>query len=366
MAAAPGTGLAILLAYDHDNTPTLVVLEVDRSVRIVEDRMTLTAVSSGGRGATEQMETLSQALEQAVRARSVEGDEATGVPAGALRAVSRPRTSLPREQYLRAVDRVREHIRRGDLYQANLCQLLTARVEGDALAWWLALAPRTRAPRAAWFSAGPVTLASVSPEVFLRLETDGTLSTVPIKGTRPRHADPAEDRAAATALLASDKDRAELLMIVDLERNDLGRVCEVGSVHVPTPCRLESFATVHHLVAGIEGRIAAGVPWSGLVEATFPGGSITGAPKRAAMQLLAELEPVPRGYFTGSLFWAGDDGSIDSSILIRSATIHDGEVKVGAGGGIVTDSDPLAEWLESGHKARAITRSLGFDPEEAS
>ena len=154
-------------------------------------------------------------------------------------------------------------------------------------------------------------------------------------------------------------------MIVDLERSDLGRVCRTGSIAVSQLAALRSFSAMHHLVARVRGELLPDVELPGLIEATFPGGSITGAPKRRAIEILNELEPVPRGFFTGSLIWLADDGSLDSSILIRSMTFSDGWASVGAGGGVVSDSDPEQEWLESNHKARALTRVLGFDPLEA-
>ena len=155
-------------------------------------------------------------------------------------------------------------------------------------------------------------------------------------------------------------------MIVDLERNDLGRVCRTGSIRVSELCTLRSFAAVHHLVARVEGRLHPRTHPSELIRATFPGGSITGAPKIRAMEVLRTLEPVRRGFYTGSLFWFGDDGSIDSSILIRSVVTARGRVFVGAGGGVVADSEPEAEWRESNDKARALLGVFGLAPEEAS
>ena len=154
-------------------------------------------------------------------------------------------------------------------------------------------------------------------------------------------------------------------MIVDLERNDLSRVCRAGTVRVSDLARLRSYPSVHHLVAGVHGRLNPGVVPSALIRATFPGGSITGAPKIRAMEILSAVEPVPRRFFTGSLFWFGDDGHIDSSILIRTWQFDGDTAFLGAGGGIVADSDPEQEWQESNHKARALVRAIGFDPEEA-
>jgi len=281
------------------------------------------------------------------------------------RRVGPPHSSLPRERYLRALDRLKRHIELGDIYQANLSQQLTVRYAGDELALYDALARSTPAPRSAFLEANGVALASVSPETFVRVEPPDRIWTWPIKGTRPRGKTPEEDRRAAQELLDSPKDRAELLMIVDLERNDLGRICRTGSIVTRELARLHSYAAVHHLVASIEGRLRRGVGPEELIGAVFPGGSITGAPKRRAIQILRELEPVGRNYFSGSLFWFGDDGLVDSSILIRSVVLAGGRAHVGAGGGIVADSEPEQEWHESNHKARALTTALGFDPEEA-
>jgi para-aminobenzoate synthetase component 1 len=208
-------------------------------------------------------------------------------------------------------------------------------------------------------------LASASPEVFVDVSLSGRAETRPIKGTRPRGGTPSSDAAAAAELLASAKDRAELVMIVDVLRNDLGRVARTGSVVVPELLALRSYAAVHHLVARVQAWLKPGLTVSEVIAAVFPGGSITGAPKERAIELLREIEPCPRGLYTGSLLWLDDDGSMASSILIRSAIVAGGRVYVGAGGGIVADSDPEAEWSEANAKARALTRALGFEPEEA-
>jgi para-aminobenzoate synthetase len=276
-----------------------------------------------------------------------------------------PKTSLSRDEYLEAVRRIQSHIRKGELYQANLTQRFAIPFSGDHFELWSGLAAATPAPRAAFLSCDRFTLASVSPELFLRGEMDGRIETWPIKGTCRREPDPADDRLAAERLVASPKDNAELLMIVDLERNDLGRVCRTGSVRVPRIAALKSFPAVHHLQAVVQGVLERGTGFDQLLKAVFPGGSITGAPKESAMRLLEEIEPVPRHFYTGSLFWLGDDGSFDSSILIRSVVLTGGMAYLGAGGGIVADSDPEAEWVESCDKARALAGVLGFAPEEA-
>jgi anthranilate/para-aminobenzoate synthase component I len=275
------------------------------------------------------------------------------------------RTSLGRDAYLRAVTRVREHIACGDIYQANLTQRFDLPFNDDPWSLYLALARATPAPRSAFVEASGLALASVSPEMFVDVDRDGRAETRPIKGTRPRGATPTDDARAAAELLASPKDRAELVMIVDVLRNDLGRVARTGSVDVPELLTLRSYAAVHHLVARVVARLRDGVTPGALLSAIFPGGSITGAPKERAIEILRELEPCSRGLYTGCLIWLDDDGSMASSILIRSAIVTAGRVHIGAGGGVVADSEPEAEWLEANAKARALTRVLGFDPEEA-
>jgi anthranilate/para-aminobenzoate synthase component I len=359
------TGLGILLSYEAlapgpgeplEPFPAVLVLAVDRSIRHRGDaRWRLTVREKTDEDAQRTLDfwsgkLLGEPLNLATRSRA--------------RIVSAPQTSLPRPQYLEAVQRLQRWIAEGQLYQANLCQRFTAAWRGDPLVFHARLAAACPAPRSAYVSIGHAGVSSVSPETFVRVEA-GAIETLPIKGTRARDADPEADRRAVEDLLSSSKDRAELLMIVDLERNDLGRLCRPGSVSVPELATPRSYATVHHLVATVRGELRSEVGWTEMVRAMFPGGSITGAPKESAMQRLRRLEPVPRGPFTGSLFWCGDDGAIDSSILIRTAVFTDDAVCVGAGGGIVADSDPLSEWEESNHTARALTETLGFAPEEA-
>ena len=363
----PETGLVLLAAYEalaagrasavrDEGHALLEAYEVDASLSFPVNGPAYLAARDGA-GAAAVADRLAQALEARPEAAppSVGGPPATA-----------PRTSLPRERYLATVRRVLEAIRQGEVYQANLCQRFDVAHAVDPWELFRAAAAATPAPRAAFVEHGARALVSLSPETFLVVDPGGErIVTRPIKGTRRRGPTAAEDRRAREALWGSAKDQAELLMIVDLERNDLSRVCSAGSVRVPRRAELESYATVHHLVAQVEGRLRPGVEPSEIVRATFPGGSISGAPKRRAMDLLAELEPVARDLFTGCLLWFGDDGSLESSILIRSPCCHAGRVTIGAGGGIVADSDPEQEWREANDKARALTRLLGFEPEEA-
>ena len=220
------------------------------------------------------------------------------------------------------------------------------------------LRERNPAPFAGYFDLGDFMLASASPELFLRVQ-DGQVETRPIKGTRPRGKTPADDSANAQELLGSVKDRAENVMIVDLLRNDLGRVCQYGSVRVESLCRLESYPYVHHLVSEVSGTLRGDKGPIDLLKAAFPGGSITGAPKIRAMEIIAELEPCTRGAYCGSLGYIGFDGSMDTNLLIRTFTIGKGWVQFSVGGGIVADSDPQREYEETFHKAEGMLRALG-------
>ena len=269
---------------------------------------------------------------------------------------------VSREAHLARVERVLEYIRAGDIYQANVTvPFVAARPRGVRAAdIFVALRGENPAPFSAFIGCGEgCAVASVSPERFLRLDAAGRIETRPIKGTRPRGATQAEDMAEAAALVASGKDRAENLMIVDLLRNDISRVAVPGSVTVPSLCALESFASVHHLVSVVEGLLRPECSAVDLLRAAFPGGSITGAPKIRAMQIIAELEGVARGPYCGAAAWLGFDGAMDSSVLIRTVTVAADRVVAQAGGGIVADSDPAGEWEELMVKVRPLLRALG-------
>lgn len=281
-------------------------------------------------------------------------------PAPPGRATGAPKATFTRDAYLRAVETLKEHIAAGDLYQANLSQRFAIPFGGDAHAFFEALRAHNPAPFAAFLSWPDMTVASSSPERFLRLRR-GHVETSPIKGTRPRGRTPAEDQALAHMLATSLKDRAEHLMIVDLERNDLGRVCRIGSVHVPERFVLEAHPTVWHLVSTVAGELRADRDLIDLLAATFPGGSITGAPKLKAMEILDGLEPTRRGLYTGSIGYLGRDGTMDLNIVIRTAILKDDTAYLQVGGGIVADSDPAAEYQETLDKAKAFFRTLGVE-----
>jgi para-aminobenzoate synthetase component 1 len=276
------------------------------------------------------------------------------------------RSSLSRREYEAGVESVRAHIAEGDIYQANLTRRLEAPFRDDP--WDAYRRLRTGDPSlfSAFLDLGsspetgrPRALLSASPEPFLALDRDGVVATDPIKGTRPRGRDRAEDRALACELLASAKDRAENVMIVDVLRNDLGRVCRPGSIRVPRLCRLERTAAVQHLVSTVTGELAGGRDAFDLLAASFPGGSITGAPKIRAMAILEGLEPVRRGPYSGALGWIGPDGAMQMSILIRTFVADGRRLTLHVGGGITWGSDPAAEWEETVAKARGPLGSIG-------
>lgn len=268
----------------------------------------------------------------------------------------------PREtadQYCAKVQRVIDYIHAGDIFQANLSQQFTAPLPPgfDSFAHYCRLRTVNPAPFAAYMNGGRVRISSASPERFLSLR-GRDVDTRPIKGTRPRRSDPAADTGMRAALAASEKDRAENAMIVDLLRNDISKVCDDHSVNVPQLCAVESFAAVHHLVSVVTGQLRADKDATDLLRACFPGGSITGAPKIRAMEIIEELEPVRRGPYCGSLFYIGSGGAMDSNIVIRTI-IYDGEqATINVGGGIVADSDPAAEYQETLDKGRALFRSF--------
>jgi para-aminobenzoate synthetase component I len=273
------------------------------------------------------------------------------------------RSNFARPAYEAAVRQIVDYILAGDIFQANLSQRFLAELPDGLDAWGLyrRLRRRNPAPFAAFLDFGEVAIASASPERFLELR-GRRVETRPIKGTRPRGATPEEDARLGAELLASDKDRAENVMIVDLLRNDLSRVCRDHSVQAPEICALESFATVHHLVSTVTGELRPGLDAVDLLRATFPGGSITGAPKIRAMEIIAELEPTARGPYCGSIGWLGFDGWMDTSITIRTYAVQGRTVAFQAGGGIVADSEPSAEYEETLAKARALVEALKGAP----
>ncbi|MGV8917120.1 MAG: aminodeoxychorismate synthase component I [Pseudomonas sp.] len=268
------------------------------------------------------------------------------------------RTSISVDDYRQAFEKVQRYIQAGDCYQINLTQRFQAHYTGDPWAAYCKLREACPTPFSG-FQALPDgnAVLSLSPERFVRVSAR-QVETRPIKGTRPRGVSPAEDAAYAQELLASSKDRAENLMIVDLLRNDLGRTCQIGSVKVPELFSLESYPNVHHLVSSVTGELAADKDALDLIAGSFPGGSITGAPKIRAMQIIDELEPTRRGLYCGSLMYLDVRGEMDSSIAIRSLLAKDGKISCWGGGGIVADSDCEAEYQESLTKVRVLLDTL--------
>jgi para-aminobenzoate synthetase component 1 len=272
------------------------------------------------------------------------------------------RRDLDADAYMARAEAALELIRAGDIFQVNLTTRHVAPLppELDAASIHLALRRRSPAPFGAFLRVGAdFAISCASPERFLSLDRHGQVETRPIKGTRPRHADAAEDARLRHELLRSEKDRAENLMIVDLMRNDLGRVAALGSVRVGALQQVESFASVHHMVSSVTARLRDGLDAVDLLRACFPGGSVTGAPKIRAMQVIHALEPARRGPYCGSIAWFGLDGAMDSNIVIRSLVVAGGEMIAQAGGAIVADSDALSEHAEMMTKVAPLLRVFG-------
>jgi anthranilate/para-aminobenzoate synthase component I len=270
----------------------------------------------------------------------------------------------PPGRHLQAVARVQDYLRAGDAYQVNLARRLGATcrsanplIDPPGLALFTKLQAESPAPHALWLAdteAGRALIGN-SPERFLKLDTRGEIVTEPIKGTRPRASGPA-DEAWARHLVADPKDHAEHVMIVDLERNDLGRICQTGSVVVEDPLRLLPLPSVFHLVTTVRGRLRPGVELPEILRAYFPGGSITGAPKIRAMEIIDELEAACRGPYTGATGWLGAAGDLDLAVAIRTATLEGEWLTLWVGGGVVVDSTPEGELEETTVKARAFAR----------
>lgn len=275
------------------------------------------------------------------------------VPTSDLRSPTSVASTFTREGFIEAVRRAQHYIRHGHIYQVNLAQRLTAECSLSGWEFFQRLAEVSPAPFSAYLDCGGFRIASSSPELFLRL-SGSHVTTRPIKGTRPRSADPTRDAQLTYELTTSPKEMAELVMITDLLRNDVGRVCEYGSVQVPELVRLERYAQVQHLVSTVEGRLRNGVTHFAAFASCFPGGSITGAPKIRAMEIIDELEPVTRGPYTGAIGYLGFNRESQLSIAIRTAVCLPDRVHFHAGAGIVADSVPEAEYDETQAKARGF------------
>jgi len=342
--------------------PDLHLLLVDRALVFDHAAGALFATGVGyGRDAAEARRRAAEAA--ATLAARIAIDEArrqTPEEDGPAQPVvpARPESCVGEPVYAARIARAKRRIAAGDAYQICLAHRLELPFDGDPWALYRALRRRSPAPFAAYLELPEVALVSSSPERFLRIERDGSIQSRPMKGTRPRGKDAEEDAALRGALAASVKDRAENVMIVDLVRNDLGRVCESGSVAVPELFAVEAYTTVFQLVSTVTGRLRPEHDALDAVRAAFPPGSMTGAPKIAAMRILYGLEPVRRGPYAGALGWLDQRGGADLAVVIRTALVREGRAFVHVGGGLVADSEPGAEWRETLDKARALLEAL--------
>jgi len=335
------------IAWDHEQNRAWVIIPPLPSLRSAEDaqrrlRQILAQLAGGP-------------IKKA-------GDSGAGRHALETPAFELPRlrglvSNFDRDGYIRAVERVIRYIRAGDIFQANLSQRLSIPAAAGPVELYRRLVEVNPAPFAAYYDAGPYQVISASPERFLKV-AGNEVETRPIKGTRGRRTVPEADLYTRDELRESDKDQAENVMIVDLLRNDLSRVCRPGSIRVPQLCMVESYETVTHLVSEVRGRLQEGKDFFDLLAATFPGGSITGAPKIRAMEIISELEQAPRGPYCGTLFYESFSGEADSSILIRTFTHDRGWLHFPVGGGITAQSDPAAEYVETLDKAEGLLRAL--------
>ncbi|WP_446811536.1 aminodeoxychorismate synthase component I [Methylomonas sp. 2BW1-5-20] len=274
-----------------------------------------------------------------------------------FKVLQAPRANMDRAAYATAFQRIKHYLKEGDCYQINLTQRFESPCQGDPWQAYQVLRQINAAPFSAYLNFPDVQVLSSSPERFLKV-TDGAVETKPIKGTRPRRSNWEEDQAQIEDLVSSTKDRAENVMIVDLLRNDLGKSCRKGSVWVPSLFSVESYATVHHLVSTVTGQLAAGQHAIDLLRSCFPGGSITGAPKIRAMEIIEELEPHRRGIYCGAIGYIGFDGNMDTNIAIRTLVHNQGTIRFWAGGGIVNDSVLDEEYQECFDKAAALLQLL--------
>ncbi len=279
------------------------------------------------------------------------------LPADTFSVQGRITSNFTRAEYEAAFHVVQDYLQAGDCYQVNLAQRFSAAASGDAFGAYLTLRGLSSAPYSAFLNLPQAQILCASPECFLRVQ-NGSVKTKPIKGTRPRSSDAQQDRRLAEELRNHPKDRAENLMIVDLLRNDLGKSCTPGSVRVPKLFEVESFTNVHHLVSAVEGKLAEGRDALHVLRDCFPGGSVTGAPKQRAMQIIEQLEPSRRGIYCGAIGYVGFDGNMDSNIVIRTLVYSDNEIRCWAGGGIVADSDAAAEYQETLDKASAMIKLM--------
>jgi para-aminobenzoate synthetase component 1 len=324
------------LVFDHDNKRIFLIGHFDTSERFAEW------------------------VRAALIRLSISGGQAIGYKyRNAAKSHAAPKSLRHNaNEYLELIRRSQEHIQAGDVYQICLTNQIELTHEHDPLEAFLRLRESNPAPYSTYLKTSEFSLVSSSPEQFLSLDTSGKLSTRPIKGTRPRSSDPVSDAQIARELAADHKERAENLMIVDLMRNDLARVSVPDSISVPKLFQVEQYATVHQLVSTVESKILNSVGAEQAIASAFPGGSMTGAPKIRAMQIIDDLEGAPRGKYSGAIGYLGNDGSFDLAMVIRTLVFRGNSVTIGVGGGITSDSDPLAELEETKLKARAMLAVL--------
>lgn len=279
---------------------------------------------------------------------------------GGLEGVSVFLTEDTPERFTQGVERVREYIGAGDVFQVNLSRAWNGATGANAATLYQHLRRANPAPFACLADFGEFAIISSSPERLIRVQ-DGVVDTRPIAGTRPRGTNAAKDQALLEELIAHPKERAEHIMLIDLERNDLGRICEYGTVKVDELMVIESYQHVHHIVSNVRGKLRAGITPGQIIRAVFPGGTITGCPKVRCMEIIAELEQTGRGAYTGSVGYLNHNGDMDLNILIRTMTLVQGQLQLRTGAGIVMDSIPANELTETRHKARGLLRALGYD-----
>jgi len=340
---------------DDLGLPDLLLLWVDRLLAFDHARGRLCAVGLGF-GANERA-----ARDAADRAAAALGRRLSAPAprrAASRRSAAAPPLLVDESSYLKAVERAKEEIEAGNVYQACLTHRIEQETRDDPWSLYRRLRRTNPAPFASFFELPELAIVGSSPERFVRLSPDRGVESRPIKGTRPRGRHRSEDAWRRRELEHSGKDRAENVMIVDLVRNDLGRVCETGSVEVPELFAVEAYASVFQMVSTIRGRLRADCDVVDLVKATFPPGSMTGAPKLAAMRILDGLEPVRRGVYSGAIGYFDARGGADLAVVIRTILLSGGCAYVHTGGGIVADSDPVAEWRESLDKARPLLSAL--------
>ena len=348
--AAPRDELAIPLIYFMLSDSLLIFDRAKQTLRLCVN------AHVGPAGAAASYEA---AQEELARLFEILGKPSTLAPAplAASPAVEVPKGNFTRPDYERLVESVKEYIRAGDIIQVVPSQRFSRPFSRTPLDLYRALRIVNPSPYTFILDTGDYALVGASPEVHVRL-TEGLVEIRPIAGTRRRGATHEEDLALEKELLADEKERAEHLMLVDLARNDIGRVCTFGSIHVPEYMFIERYSHVMHIVSQVEGTISPTKNAFDLMRATFPAGTVSGAPKVRAMQIIAEKEPVQRGFYAGALGYFGYDGNLDSCITLRTALVRDGRVYIQAGGGVVADSDPSAEYMETVNKAGALFKAV--------